>query len=88
MSSANPIYLPIPGAPFAPGDRVRVVDIIDGTVDERVVVGLSGTVVYQEYECGCGQTYPGDPMIGVKLDGFDPDILQTEFWKEELCLIL
>ena len=48
--------------------------------DVRSLVGLSGTVEYLEYDCGCGQSYPGDPMIGVRLE----DGTLEEFWAEEL----
>jgi len=50
----------------------------DETFDPRCI-GLVGTVEYLEYECGCGQTYPMDPMIGVLLDSGQHE----EFWKEE-----
>lgn len=40
-------------------------------------------VIYFEYECGCGQTFPEDPMIGIKSSDGEID----EFWKEELELI-
>jgi hypothetical protein len=37
-----------------------------------------GRVAYLEYECG--QTFPGDPMIGVRFT----DGATYEFWREEL----
>jgi hypothetical protein len=43
-----------------------------------------GEIIYFEYNCGCGQTFPNDPMIGVKFDNAEIE----EFWEEELILIL
>lgn len=81
MTGARPIYQTVEGAPYQPGDRVRVVDAIDREVlDLRPLIGRVGTVTYLEYSCGCGQTYPADPMIGVALD----DGVKQEFWTEEL----
>ncbi len=76
MSSA--IYEPVPGAPYQPRDIVVVVAVVDSTADPEHI-GKSGRVVHLEYECGCGQTYPDDPMIGVDLG----DVIE-EFWREEL----
>ncbi|MGE4513187.1 MAG: hypothetical protein AB7E26_05135 [Chryseobacterium sp.] len=42
--------------------------------------GQEGTVKYFNYDCGCGQTYPNDPMIGVEFSGGKKE----EYWKEEL----
>lgn len=43
-------------------------------------VGLEGRVKYFDYDCGCGQTYPNDPMIGVEFSNGEIE----EFWKEEV----
>jgi len=43
-------------------------------------LGMVGLVEHFEYTCGCGQSYPGDPMIGVRFS----DGRSDEFWKEEL----
>lgn len=43
-------------------------------------VGRKGLVKYFDYDCGCGQTYPHDPMIGVEF----PNGKIEEFWKEEV----
>jgi hypothetical protein len=75
----RPIYLDIDGAPFRVGERVRVTDSGDETF-ERSYKGRIGIVEYFEYECGCGQSYPNDPMIGVR---FHKDRIE-EFWAEEL----
>lgn len=72
----------IDGAPFQPGGIIRVVRAIDaGIHDVSSFIGRLGLVKYLEYDCGCGQTYPIDPMIGVKFS----DGTSEEFWSEELC---
>lgn len=76
----GPIREPVPGAPYQPGDLVRVVAILDSTAD-AALVGAVGRVVHLEYSCGCGQRYPDDPMIGVELDGG----VREEFWRDELA---
>ena len=80
--STKAIRRNVKGAPFRIGDYVRVTRIIDST-ESQALVGKTGTVEYFEYSCGCGQTYPEDPMIGVRIGKFT-----LEFWKEELCLSL
>lgn len=77
---AQPISRDIKGAPFLIGDHVVIVKIVDNTADETLL-GRRGLVAFFEYSCGCGQTYPEDPMIGVGIDG-----VVHEFWKEELAL--
>jgi|GEM_PF-7104590 len=71
----------IDGAPFKINDHVRVLNNPSGddTFDSRFV-DEDGFVIYFEYDCGCGQSFPADPMIGVKFG--DGQI--EEFWKEEL----
>lgn len=72
----------IEGAPFQVHDRVRVVDAIDRELyDVSRFVGRVGRVVHLDYDCGCGQSNPGDPMIGVKFRGG----VVEEFWREELA---
>lgn len=79
--SAKPIFTQVHGAPHQPGDVVRVVQTIDASIkDLRHLVGRIGKVRYLEYSCGCGQTYPEDPMFGVLFE----DGVEEEFWKEEL----
>lgn len=75
----SPIYDNVRGAPFEIGERVRVTSSKDETFDSRYK-GRVGTIEYLEYQCGCGQTYPHDPMIGVK---FREGVIE-EFWAEEL----
>jgi len=75
----KPIYHDIEGAPFKVGERVRVVGGVDETFNKRYL-GRIGTVQYFEYQCGCGQSEPNDPMIGVSF----LDASTEEFWKEEL----
>jgi hypothetical protein len=75
---AKAIHDNVRGAPFKIGERVRVVGSKDETFDPRYKRRV-GVVEYFEYQCGCGQSYPGDPMIGVR---FRKDL--DEFWREEL----
>ena len=77
--SANPIYRNVKDAPFRIGERVFVLDSEDETFDP-VYCGRVGIVKYLEYECGCGQSYPLDPMIGIEFDNMTVE----EFWREEL----
>ena len=72
------------GAPFKIGDHVKILN--NPNNDEtfnKYFLGKHGHIEYFEYDCGCGQTFPKDPMIGVRL--FDNKV--DEFWKEELELI-
>ena len=71
----------IEGAPFEIGNRVKIFDnILDDNTFDKECSNEIGQVIFFEYDCGCGQTFPGDPMIGVKF--CDGKI--EEFWKEEL----
>jgi len=81
MGAASGVYTDVPGAPFRLGQRVRVIDLIDEMADAEYL-GQEGVVVYFEYSCGCGQSYPEDPMIGVRFGSNT-----AEFWKEELDLL-
>jgi len=82
----RPSYLrfDVDGAPCKIGDKVKVLHNpnMDETFDKRFFNAIC-EVIYFEYECGCGQTFPGDPMIGIK----SSDGKIGEFWKEELELI-
>lgn len=69
-------------APFMIGMRVRVTRVIDATTSDDFV-GREGQITYYEYDCGCGQQYPRDPMIGVKFSCRT----EEEFWPEELEMI-
>lgn len=76
--TARPIYKNVPGAPFKIGAQVRFVKPCDDTAD-RQFIRKTGTVRYFEYSCGCGQSWPDDPMIGVEFaNGVE------EYWKDEL----
>lgn len=70
----------IEGAPFAIGLRVTVVAASDETAKPEFM-GRSGVIEHYEYDCGCEQTFPEDPMIGVRFD----DGQLEEFWPEELA---
>lgn len=77
----NRITMRTEGSPFQPGEVVLVVAATDeGIHDVTEFIGRRGVVKYLEYKCGCGQTYPGDPMIGVAFPGG----ANEEFWHEEL----
>ena len=78
---SNPRFTNVSGAPFTIGERVRVTAGADKTFDDAFL-GNIGTVEYFEYDCGCGQTFPNDPMIGVRLSN-----RVEEFWAEELLII-
>ena len=74
----------VEGAPFMIGDVVQVLNNLsnDETFNSDTI-GKIGKVLFFEYDCGCGQTYPHDPMIGVTFS----DNLVEEYWKEELIKI-
>lgn len=71
-------YFTVEGAPFRAGDIVKILKPTDDTgypdLQDKI-----GTVMYLNYDCGCGQTWPHDPMIGVEING---EVF--EFWQEEL----
>ena len=71
----------ISGAPFNIGDSVLILNNPnnDLTFDEFFIY-KKGVVKYFEYNCGCGQSFPNDPLIGVLF----PDKRVEEFWKEEI----
>ena len=80
----------VEGAPFGPGDFVRVGEPTDSTSPgekdshtTRSYKGSLGLVVHLDYACGCGQTFPHDPMIGVRFASGETE----EFWSEELALV-
>jgi hypothetical protein len=79
VGSSVGLYEDVVGAPFRIGQSVNVIAITDETGDEQFL-GKEGRVIYFEYDCGCGQTFPEDPMIGVLLGN-----RTEEFWKEELA---
>jgi len=83
----SPVYrgYDIVGAPMRIGDRVRILDNPgeDETFDKEFASKI-GEVTFFEYDCGCGQTFPVDPMIGVKV----PNGKVSEFWKEELEILI
>lgn len=76
---SRPVYENVQHAPFKIGELVRIHRLADDTAN-RLLLGKCGTVEYFEYTCGCGQSYPTDPMIGVR---FSERIVE-EFWREEL----
>lgn len=64
------------------GSCVRVIKGIDETFDERFLQKI-GIVENFDFTCGCGQSYPNDPMIGVRF----PNGKYEEFWTEELTIV-
>lgn len=72
---------PVPGAPFQPGDKVMVIDNCDETANHKRL-GSIGIVDCLYYDGGCGESYPSDPMIGVKFG--KRKVAVDEFWAEEL----
>jgi hypothetical protein len=79
LTKPRHILKDVRGAPFKIGTPVRVVRLADETAN-RAWLGRTGSVKFFSYDCGCGQSYPDDPMIGVEL----PSGKVEEFWKEEL----
>jgi hypothetical protein len=79
---ARPIKRHVEDAPVQTGTRVLVVGPGDETFD-RAFLGKEGDVVYLEFDCGCGQTYPSDPMIGVEFANGKIE----EFWFAELRVL-
>jgi hypothetical protein len=93
MSASNPIAagrnIPrlynIEGAPFSIGETVIIDNLVDiETLEYRDepehLIGQQGNVAHYDYDCGCGQIFPDQPMIGVTL----ADGTIEEFWPEEL----
>ena len=75
---ANRCDYNIDGAPYKIGQKVKVLNNPnkDDTFDVKLI-NKKGEIIFF---CGCGQTFPTDPMIGVKFSNGSID----EFWKEEL----
>jgi len=80
----NPLRHDIDGVPFRIGQLVKVLEnpSNDETFDLEFASKV-GTIRFFEYESGCGQTFPNDPMICVELT----DGKRDGFWKEELTLL-
>ncbi|MCE5279639.1 MAG: hypothetical protein LLG03_16580 [Planctomycetaceae bacterium] len=78
-TKAQPILHDVDGAPFRIGETVVVVQVTDDTVSSSFI-GSVGKVVSLEYSCGCGQSFPFDPMIMVHF----PNGRKEEFWREEI----
>jgi hypothetical protein len=73
------IFQNVRGVRFSIGENVRVCQLVDQTGASQFL-GARGTIQYFEYRCGCGQSYPHDPMIGVRFSNGEVE----EFWSEEL----
>lgn len=57
-------------------------DIHDKLHEE--LIGSTGKLVHYDYDCGCGQIFPHEPMIGVMIDSGMFKGKRIEFWREEL----
>ncbi|RJP49886.1 MAG: hypothetical protein C4586_06720 [Anaerolineaceae bacterium] len=79
MAESKPIYEKVEHSPYQPKDKVVILGFSDETGDQEFI-GEIGIVEYLEYSCGCGQSYPNDPMIGIKF--FDGSLI--ECWSEEI----
>lgn len=78
------IKINILGAPFRIGQKVTIKNPNNGDdTFEKKFIGQIGTIVFFEYNCGCGQTFPNDPMVGVEFSRGE----QCEFWKEEITIL-
>lgn len=74
----------IDGAPYRIGDVVVVLDNPNrDTTFNCVYSGKQGVIEHFEYDCGCGQSFPEDPLVGVRFS----DQKIAEFWKDELELV-
>jgi hypothetical protein len=82
--SAKPIYHHVDGAPVQPRQIVRVIAAIDSEIaDVAGHIGRLGLVEYLEYECGCGQSFPANPMVGLRFTSG----AREEFWPEEIEVV-
>jgi len=79
MAEAKPIYEKVECSPYQPKDKVVVLRFSDDTGNQEFI-GKVGVVEYLEYSCGCGQSYPNDPMIGIRFS----DGSLIECWSEEI----
>lgn len=78
VEKRDAIYHDVDGAPFKIGDIVKVVLFSDDSAGDEFL-GRVGIVLYFKYSCGCGQSFPADPMIGIQFGE-----KTAEFWKEEI----
>ncbi|ODS32957.1 MAG: hypothetical protein SCARUB_01896 [Candidatus Scalindua rubra] len=84
LLNPNYTFKNIKGAPFKISDKVLVLDNPNNDNSfNNEFVGKKGHVFYFEYDCGCGQTFPSDPLIGVKFINKKVG----EYWKEEIQLL-
>ncbi len=85
MATKNPVFIKYDniGCPFKIGEKVRILNnLINDETFNIDYCNKTGVIIYFEYNCGCGQSFPNDPMIGVKFKNGTTE----EFWKEELKL--
>lgn len=68
-------------APYRPGDMVRVVQAVERDVsDVSAHIGRHGYVIALDYDSGCGQLGPHDPMVTIQF----ANRKRLSFWREEL----
>lgn len=67
---------------FKINQNIKVINLIDKT-GNRYYLNKIGLIKYFNFDCGCEQTFPHNPMIGIKF--FNGKI--EEFWKEEITKI-
>lgn len=87
----------IDGAPFHIGATVTVKDISDPeTFDylgldeaelDKALINQKAILRHYDYDCGCGQIYPDQPMIGVEFISGPLTGQVHEMWPEELVLL-
>ena len=82
MEPVREYHKNVKGAPFKIGTKVTVIDSGDDTID-RDYIDKIGIIVYFRYNTGCADTFPDNPMIGVKFE----DGKEETFWKEELDIV-
>ena len=76
---------PVEGAPYQPGQRVKVVDAIDIEIhDVSMHIGKVGKVKALDYSEGSGQLFPTDPFVVVDFK----DGSGGSFWSDELAPVL
>lgn len=79
MENEGIVRCHVPGAPYQPGDRVRVVGAVDvGVYDVSGHLGKAGRVVGLSYDSE--ESYPADPMVVVRVSRRK----REAFWREEL----
>ena len=87
----------IEGAPFSIGAMVKITDLTDPDTFsytklpedelEDAFIGVTAIVRHYDYDCGCGQIFPDQPMIGVEFQSGPLKGQIHEMWPEELTAL-